>query len=89
MDDLFDKKAESVGKKAALVILFFALCLIVWAFYKIFSTEPNAGNIALDKYHKVKIERYCQAHKVRPEVVVIESSGRMTYDLNGQRAEIR
>ena len=83
-----EKYIEKIGKMIALFILIAASFIICSMLYTALTTEEHPPH-ALSDYHKAKIERYCMERGVRPEVIEIESSGRMTYMLNGQRCEIR
>ena len=79
---------EKLGKIAALVILSAALIMISTMLYHIF-TVPERPPHALSDYRKAKIERYCMAKGVRPEIIEIEANGRMTYMMDGKRCEIK
>ena len=37
----------------------------------------------------VKIERYCLERNIRPEIIEILPNGRMFFDLNGKKCEIK
>ena len=86
-----EKTLERIGKRIALVILFIAWCMICWMLFKVFTTEPTARPPrTLPEYQEIKIERYCQTHKIRPQVIEIDfGTGKMTYLLNGKTCEIK
>ena len=88
MDEELMKKAEHVGKVAAIIILFIALAMIVTMIWKLCTLPPQETG-RVPEYQRIKIEQYCIRHKIRPEVVLIEANGQMSYQLNGQRAEIK
>ena len=79
---------EKLGKMIALFILIAASFIICSMLYTALTTEEHPPH-ALNDYRKVKIARYCMEKGVRPEVIEIEANGRMFYDLNGARCEIR
>jgi len=84
-----EKTLERIGKRVALVILCIAWCMICWMLFKVFTTEPTARPPrVLPEYQEIKIERYCQKHKIKPEVIEIKVNGRMFYMMDGKRREI-
>ena len=84
-----EKTLERIGNRIALVTLFIAWCMICWMLFKVFTTEPTARPpCALTDYQEIKIERYCQKHKIKPDVIEIEANGRMFYMMDGKRCEI-
>ena len=84
-----EKTLERIGKRIALVILFIAWCMICWMLFKVFTTEPTARPPrTLPEYQEIKIEKYCQTHKIKPEIIEIEVNGRMFYIMDGKRCEI-
>ena len=89
-DTELEKKAMRVGKVVAIIILFIALAMIVTMVWKIVNLpEPEHREGTVPTYERIKIEQYCVRHKIRPEVILIESNGRMTYMLDGKRCEIK
>ena len=88
MTDELMERAFRVGKIAAIIILAIALAMIVFMVWKIVNLpDHQEGTVPI--YQRIKIEQYCVAHKIRPQVIEIESSGRMTYMLDGKRCEIK
>ena len=79
---------EKLGKMIALFILIAASFIICSMLYTALTTEEHPPH-ALNDYRKAKIARYCMEKGVRPEVIEIETSGRMTYIMNGKRCEIK
>ncbi|MDP2218514.1 MAG: hypothetical protein Q8J68_14650 [Methanolobus sp.] len=85
-----EKTLEKIGKRLAIIVLFIAWLMICWLLFKVFTTDPeDRPPRVLSEYQKVKIEKHCQDRKIRLEVIEIETDGRMTYLLNGQRCEIK
>ena len=88
MTDELMEKAFRVGKIAAIIILAIALAMIVSMVWRIANLPEHREDI-VPEYQKVKIEKYMVKHRIRPSVIEIESSGKMTYILDGKRCEIK
>ena len=73
-----------------LVLLFLGIALILFCMFIVWTTaeRPHSQGVVPD-YQKIKIERYCKERKIRPEIIEILPNGRMFFDLNGKRCEIK
>ena len=71
-----------------LVLLFLGIALILFCMFMVWETaeRPPQG---LPNHQKVKIEKYCAERKIRPAVIEILPNGRMFYEMNGKRCEIK
>jgi len=81
---------ERIGRKVALIILLICLFLMIaWALYRIFTLTPENRSQFLPIEQEIKIQRYCQERRIHPEVIEIETNGRMFYMMDGKRCEIK
>lgn len=71
------------------------VCLILWAIvfgllFLVLSHVPvDKPYPALSGHQKIRIERYMKERKIRPQVILIHWNGKMTYEINGRRCEIK
>ena len=82
----FLKRAERVGKIAALIILAGAFCLIAWLLYRVFIAPVDRPP---SKFRRIAIERSDTSTDIRPESVEIHPDGRLYYIMAGKRYEIK
>lgn len=78
---------ERVGKIIARILLVCMAILIGYMLYQIITIEPQEQTLPM--YQQIKIKRYCQERKIKPEVIEIHPNGRMFFWLNGRKCEIK
>ena len=72
-----------------LVLLFLGIALILFCMFMVWETAERPPQGLVPEYQRIKIEKYCAERKIRPSVIEILPNGRMFYDLNGKRCEIK
>lgn len=67
-----------------LILCFFVVGKMLW---KVLTTERPTEKLPV--WQELKIKEYQKKHKIHPQVIEIHDNGRMFYELNGRRCEIK